>query len=78
MEAIMENAHCSDNFKRDAVRGFPVREVSERLGSAHTLCVWIKTFWGQLPVRETKDHAVKNRQLILELVRLTEERDGMK
>lgn len=39
----MTKVHCSDDFKRDAVRqitewGYPVREVSERLGvSAHSL-----------------------------------------
>ncbi len=43
----MGTSDCSDEFKRDAVqqirvRGYPVREVSQRLGvSSHSLCmIW--------------------------------------
>ncbi len=46
----MGKANFSDDFKRDAVRqsterGYPVSEVSERLGvSAHSLYAWKKKF----------------------------------
>ena len=44
------HAKFSDDFKRDAehqiaVRGYPVSEVSQRLGvSTHSLYVWVKTY----------------------------------
>ena len=46
----MGTSNCSDEFKRDAVRqirgrGYPVREVSLRLGvSSHSLYKWMKLF----------------------------------
>lgn len=46
----MGNARFSDEFKRDAVRqmterGYPVAEVSQRLGvSQHSLYEWRKKF----------------------------------
>jgi transposase len=46
----MGTSNYSDEFKRDAVqqitvRGYPVREVSSRLGvSSHSLYKWIKLF----------------------------------
>jgi transposase len=46
----MGKARFSDNFKRDAVlqiteRGYPVTEVSHRLGvSPHSLYAWKKKF----------------------------------
>ena len=46
----MSSTKFSDNFKRDAVaqiteRGYPVREVSDRLGvSAYSLYAWKKKF----------------------------------
>ena len=46
----MGTSNYSDDFKRDAVhqikvRGYPVREVSPRLGaSTHSLCKWLKLF----------------------------------
>ena len=46
----MGTSNYSDEFKRDAVhqitvRGYPVREVSRRLGiSTHSLCKWMKLF----------------------------------
>lgn len=79
----MTKVHFSDNFKRDAVRqiterGYPVREVSERLGvSAHSLYQWKKRF---SPV--TEDHgkvqAEEIRRLKRELSRVTEERNILK
>jgi transposase len=47
---MMGNARFSDEFKRDAVRqmterGYPVAEVSQRLGvSQHSLYEWCKKF----------------------------------
>ena len=46
----MSKANFSDEFKRDAVsqiaeRGYPVSEVSQRLGvSTHSLYAWKKKF----------------------------------
>ena len=46
----MGNAKFSDDFKRDAVhqiavRGYPVSEVSQRLGvSTHSLYAWVKKY----------------------------------
>ena len=46
----MGTSNYSDDFKRDAVhqitvRGYPVREVSRRLGvSTHSLYKWMKLF----------------------------------
>ena len=46
----MGTSNYSDDFKRDAVRqttvrGYPVREVSLRLGvSTHSLYKWVKQF----------------------------------
>ena len=46
----MGKAKFSDDFKRDAVhqitqRGYPVAEVSRRLGvSTHSLYAWVKKF----------------------------------
>jgi transposase len=46
----MGTSNYSDEFKRDAVqqitvRGFPVREVSRRLGvSSYSLYKWLKLF----------------------------------
>ena len=51
----MGRSQYSDDFKRDAVhqikvRGYPVREVSARLGvSTHTLYKWMKVFAGPPP-----------------------------
>ncbi len=46
----MGKSNYSEDFKRDAVhqiavRGYPVREVSERLGvSTHSLYKWMKMY----------------------------------
>lgn len=79
----MGNAKFSDDFKRDAVlqiavRGYPVREVSERLGvSTHSLYARIKRF--SEPSADSKDdQAAENRRLKRELARVTEERDILK
>jgi len=80
----MGKANYSDDFKRDAVyqitvRGYPVREVSQRLGvSTHSLYVWIKKFSAPSPGAAEEDHAVENRRLKRELARVTEERDILK
>jgi transposase len=62
----------SENFKRNAVWGSPVGEVSERLGvSTHSLYKWIKMYAQTLSV----DHEAENRRLKRALARMTEERD---
>lgn len=80
----MGKAKFSDDFKRDAVhqitvRGYPVREVSQRLGvSTHSLYAWVKKFSNASDVDEKDDQAAENRRLKRELARVTEERDILK
>ena len=60
----MGTSNYSDEFKRDAVqqirvRGYPVREVSRRLGvSSHSLSLykWMKLFAEPAPVGPVVDH----------------------
>jgi transposase len=62
----MGKANFSDDFKRDAVhqiteRGYPVAEVSKRLGvSPHSLYAWKKKFEQPLAV-EAQEPAVDRR-----------------
>jgi len=77
----MGTSNYSDDFKRDAVhqitvRGYPVREVSRRLGvSTHSLYKWVKQFGEPEPKQSGVDHEAENRRLKRELARVTEERD---
>ena len=77
----MGKANFSDDFKRDAVRqiterGYPVTEVSERLGvSTHSLYAWKRKF---SQPSEAEDPAAEIRRLKKELARVTEERDILK
>ncbi len=79
----MGTSSYSDEFKRDAVhqitvRGYPVREVSRRLGvSKYSLYKWVKLF-RELPPKPGVDHEAENRRLKRELARVTEERDILK
>ena len=79
----MGTSNYSDDFKRDAVhqitaRGYPVREVSQRLGvSTHSLYKWLKLF-SDHSVKPGVDHEAENRRLKRELARVTEERDILK
>lgn len=79
----MGTSNYSDEFKRDAVhqitvRGYPVREVSRRLGvSTHSLYKWLKQF-GEPVSKPDMDHEAENRRLKRELARVTEERDILK
>lgn len=77
----MGKGNFSDEFKRDAVaqiteRGYPVAEVSKRLGvSQHSLYAWKRKF------SQPSDDADKNaeiQRLKRELARVTEERDILK
>ena len=78
----MGKSNFSDEFKRDAVRqiterGYPVSEVSQRLGvSAHSLYEWRKKY--AAPVDKGDEQAEEIRRLKRELVRVTEERDILK
>mgnify|MGYP001798769663 CR=1 FL=1 len=80
----MGTSNYSDEFKRDAVhqitvRGYPVREVSQRLGvSTHSLYKWMKLFGEPASKANIIDHEAENRRLKRELVRVTEERDILK
>jgi transposase len=73
----------SEEFKRDAVsqvteRGYPVAEVSQRLGvSQHSLYAWKKRFSRSLGAGvDERDGEI--RRLKRELARVTEERDILK
>jgi len=78
---MMGRANFSDDFKRDAVaqiseRGYPVAEVSQRLGvSQHSLYEWKKRF-SQPSGGDDKDAEIS--RLKRELTRVTEERDILK
>jgi len=78
----MGKANFTEEFKRDAVRqiterGYPVSEVSQRLGvSAHSLYEWRKKYVGV--VDKGNEQADEIRRLKRELVRVTEERDILK
>ena len=79
----MGKAKFSDDFKRDAVhqiteRGYPVTEVSQRLGvSQHSLYAWRKKF-SKPSDGSDDDQAAEIRRLKRELARVTEERDILK
>jgi len=78
----MGTSTFSDDFKRDAVaqiteRGYPVSEVSERLGvSKHSLYAWKRKF-AKTASGETEKEA-EIRRLKRELARVSEERDILK
>ena len=78
----MSSNRFSDEFKRDAVaqiteRGYPVREVSQRLGvSSYSLYAWKKKFAKASSGEAEKDTEI--RRLKKELGRVSEERDILK
>ena len=78
----MGKGNFSDEFKRDAVRqvterGYPVSEVSQRLGvSAHSLSAWRKKYASD--VGKGDEQSAELRQLKRELARVTEKRDILK
>ena len=77
----MGRASFSDEFKRDAVaqiteRGYPVAEVSQRLGvSQHSLYAWKRKF-SQPSGGDDRDAEI--RRLKRDLTRVTEECDILK
>ncbi|MCZ4292291.1 IS3 family transposase [Hoeflea alexandrii] len=79
----MGSGNFSDDFKRDAVaqiteRGYPVAEVSKRLGvSPHSLYAWKKKF-SKPSGSGDADQSAEIRRLKKELARVTEERDNLK
>nr|WP_102248633.1 IS3 family transposase [Pseudorhizobium pelagicum] len=78
----MGKGNFTEEFKRDAVRqiterGYPVAEVSQRLGvSQHSLYEWKKKFGASNG--KGGDEADEIRRLKKELARVTEERDILK
>jgi transposase len=78
---MMGKVNFSEDFKRDAVaqiteRGYPVAEVSRRLGvSPYSLYAWRKKF-SQPSNGDDKDGEIL--RLKRELSRVTEERDILK
>ncbi len=78
----MGKGNFTEEFKRDAVRqitdrGYPVAEVSQRLGvSQHSLYEWKKKFAASNA--KGNEEAEEIRQLKRELARVTEERDILK
>ncbi|MFC5386469.1 IS3 family transposase [Aquamicrobium segne] len=79
----MRSGNFTDEFKRDAVaqiteRGYPVAEVSKRLGvSQHSLYAWRRKF-SKPSVSTDDDQAAEIRRLKKELACVTEERDILK
>jgi transposase len=80
---MMGKVSFSDNFKRDAVhqiteRGYPVVEVSQRLGvSQHSLYAWRKKF-SKASGSLDDDQSAEIRRLKKEQARVPEERDILK
>ena len=80
----MGKANFTEDFKRDAVlqiteRGYPVSEVSQRLGvSQHSLYEWRKKFSKSATGSGDDNQAAEIRRLKRELARVTEERDILK
>ena len=81
----MSGSKFTDEFKRDAVaqvedRGYPVREVAERLGvSTKSIYTWQKQFSRPAKVIQAVDaQADEIRRLKRDLARVTEERDILK
>ncbi len=78
----MSKANFSDDFKRDAVfqiteRGYPVAEVSQRLGvTQHSLYAWKRKF-SKASGSDDDDKAAEIRRLKRELARVTEARDNV-
>lgn len=78
----MSKSNFTEEFKRDAVRqiterGYPVAEVSQRLGvSQHSLYEWKKKFGTSNA--KSSDEADEVRRLKKELARVIEERDILK
>lgn len=78
----MGTGNFTDDFKRDAVaqiteRGYPAKEVSERLGvSTHSLYAWKRKFAKAVSRDTEKDAEI--RRLKRELARVSEERDILK
>ncbi|KEA04267.1 transposase [Agrobacterium sp. 13-626] len=78
----MSKSNFSEDFKRDAVRqiterGYPVAEVSQRLGvSQHSLYEWKKKFAASNAKGSGEVEEIK--RLKHELARVTEERDILK
>ena len=79
----MSNGNFTEDFKRDAVaqiteRGYPVAEVSQRLGvSPHLIYTWKKKF-SKTSGSSDDDKDAEIRQLKRELARVTEECDILK
>ena len=81
----MSTNKFTDEFKRDAVaqvedRGYPVREVAERLGvSTKSIYTWQKQFSRPAKViQEVDAQADEIRRLKRDVARVTEERDILK
>jgi len=80
----MGKPRFSEDFKQDAVhqivvRGYPVKEVSDRLGvSTHSLYAWMKKFSPEAGSKAKDAQSEEIRRLKRELIRVTEERDILK
>jgi transposase len=83
-EVSMANRKYSDEFKVEAVkqvveRGYPVREVSERLGvSSKSLYLWVRATRGDRAQGRLDDSRQEIARLRAELKRVQEERDILK
>lgn len=81
----MSSQRYPEEFKIEAVkqiveRGYPVSEVSNRLGvTTHSLYVWVKKYGPDKDKHQAKvDEQAELKRLRKELARVTEERDLLK
>jgi len=81
----MSDMRYTEEFKLEAVRqitekGYPVAEVSARLGvSGHSLYAWRKRYGhGPTQVKQSDLQTAEIKRLRAELKRVTEERDILK
>jgi len=81
----MSSKRYPEEFKIEAVkqiteRGYPVSEVSRRLGvTTHSLYAWVKKYGPDKGIHQAKvDEQAELKRLRKELARVTEERDLLK
>jgi len=76
---LSDSGLLANHERKISVRGYPVSEVSKRLGvSTHSLYIWVKKYSKASEGDGIDDHTAENRRLKRELARVTEERDILK
>jgi len=75
----IKNGGITEAIKQVIERGYPVAEVSQRLGvSTHSLYAWMKQYSSPPGTVAKDDQSSEIRRLKQELARVTEERDILK